>query len=131
MQEHNFIEKLEKLKEKSAIFSICNPDEKLAVKLHDLVEKLLRKTAEGDYFKISIDDTKNLLKKRGFSIIGLKEVSETIKYTVIDMLDIIDNDKDGIKNVTTIYKNNGNHIKIDKTTLKTIVQLTKSLKDLL
>lgn len=130
MQEHKFVEKLEKLRENSAMLSICKPEEKTAGKIHELVEKLFKKVAEGDYNKISADEMKSLMKKRGFEP-KEKNIPKIIESIVRDIADLLDNDKDGIKNVVTIFKNNGVHIQIDKTTLKTIGQIAKKIIELL
>lgn len=130
MQEHKFVEKLEKLRENSAMLAICKPEEKTAGKIHDLVEKLFKKISEGEYNKVSNADMKSLMEKRGFKP-KEKNVPKIIESVVREIADLLNNDKDGIKNVTTIFKNNGVHIEIDKTTLKAVGQIAKKIIELL
>ncbi|MEN9782470.1 MAG: hypothetical protein RL208_620, partial [Pseudomonadota bacterium] len=112
MQEHKYIEKLERLRENAAMLSIGNQENhKLADQLHNLCEKLMSKVADSqDYNKLKLNDTVELLKKRGIS----KVKNEKLKEIIEDILDVLDNDDKGFKLVNVIFKNNGKHINIDK-----------------
>lgn len=124
MQEKYYIQKLELLKDKSVILAqFDGQSEKLAESIYNLSESLFGKVLENTQrVKSTLADHTQVLSKRGFNFAPIKKMSkETIDEKVAEvkneLKEILMEEGKGLHFIKTIFRNNGVHVVIDKTTL--------------
>lgn len=124
MQEKYYIQKLELLKDKSVILAqFDGQSEKLAESIYNLSESLFGKVLQDTRRKKStLSDHTIVLGKRGFNFAPIKKmtkesIDEKVSEVKKELKEILMEEAKGLHFIKTIFKNNGVHIAIDKTTL--------------